>query len=93
MKSCIKILNFYSKLNLFKVGNFGETNQFTKLCPCLKNVDPDESFSSIPYEKGHMFLYHLEELLGGPGNHEHLWGATVRLKFFASRSQDWANFR
>ncbi len=52
-------------IDLTQVANFGETNQLTCLCPCLDGVDPDEAFSSIPYEKGHMFLYHLEELLGG----------------------------
>lgn len=47
------------------MDNFGATNQLTNLRPCLKGIDPDESFSSIPYEKGHMFLFYLEELLGG----------------------------
>ena len=34
----------------------------------LSDVDPDDTFSSIPYQKDQMLLYHLEELLGGPGN-------------------------
>lgn len=30
----------------------------------LENIDPDEAFSSIPYEKGSQFLFHLEKLVG-----------------------------
>ena len=44
---------------------FGKDSPLTRLCPCLRETDPDDAFSSIPYEKGHMLLYHLEELLGG----------------------------
>ena len=49
------------------VNTFGEKHDFTKLVLDLTNVNPDDSFSSIPYEKGHMLLYHLEEKLGGIG--------------------------
>ena len=40
---------------------------FTKLVVDLKNVDPDVAYSSVPYEKGFALLFHLEQLLGGPG--------------------------
>jgi leukotriene-A4 hydrolase len=30
----------------------------------LKGKDPDDAFSSVPYEKGFVFLYHLEKLVG-----------------------------
>lgn len=30
----------------------------------LKGLDPDDAFSSIPYEKGSTFLWHLEVLIG-----------------------------
>lgn len=32
----------------------------------LTGIDPDDAFSTVPYEKGHTFLFYLEELLGGP---------------------------
>jgi leukotriene-A4 hydrolase len=38
--------------------------------PLLDGVDPDDSFSSIPYEKGFGFLRHLEGLVGGPAAFE-----------------------
>lgn len=49
------------------INDFGASHEFTKLIPNLTNVHPDDSFSSIPYEKGHMLLFHLEEKLGGVG--------------------------
>ncbi|EMC93619.1 hypothetical protein BAUCODRAFT_150912 [Baudoinia panamericana UAMH 10762] len=46
------------------IAQFGEDHNFTKMIPDLKGEDPDDAFSSIPYEKGFVFLYHLEKLLG-----------------------------
>ncbi|KAL7268422.1 Leucyl aminopeptidase yscIV [Rhizina undulata] len=40
---------------------FGHDHEFTKLVQNLKGQDPDESFSSVPYEKGFNFLYHLDK--------------------------------
>uniref|UniRef100_A0AAY5K853 Leukotriene A-4 hydrolase n=1 Tax=Esox lucius TaxID=8010 RepID=A0AAY5K853_ESOLU len=48
------------------VNTFGANNPLTNLVPDLTDVDPDDSFSSVPYEKGFALLYHLEELMGGP---------------------------
>lgn len=38
--------------------------EFTKLIPDLKGVDPDDAFSRIPYEKGCLFLFYLENKVG-----------------------------
>lgn len=46
------------------IEQFGEDHEFTKLIPDLKGKDPDDAFSSIPYEKGSNFLYYLEKLIG-----------------------------
>ncbi|KAK5138211.1 hypothetical protein LTR08_004907 [Meristemomyces frigidus] len=46
------------------IVQFGEGHEFTKLVPDLEGKDPDEAFSSIPYEKGFVFLYALEKLVG-----------------------------
>lgn len=43
---------------------YGEDHEFTKLIVDLKGKDPDDAFSSIPYEKGFNFLYRLEKLIG-----------------------------
>lgn len=46
------------------VEHFGRDHEFTKLVTDLKGKDPDDAFSSIPYEKGFNFLFHLETILG-----------------------------
>ncbi|XP_043569231.1 leukotriene A-4 hydrolase [Chiloscyllium plagiosum] len=48
------------------IETFGATNLLTSLVPKLCDIDPDDAFSSVPYEKGFALLYHLEEQLGGP---------------------------
>jgi len=40
--------------------------QFTSLVHNLKDVDPDDAFSSVPYERGSAFLFYLESVVGGP---------------------------
>ncbi|KAL8997992.1 MAG: hypothetical protein Q9188_006196 [Gyalolechia gomerana] len=46
------------------IADFGEEHEFTKLVIDLKGKDPDDAFSSVPYEKGFHFLYYLEKLIG-----------------------------
>lgn len=48
------------------VDRYGEDHEFTKLIVDLKGKDPDDAFSSVPYEKGFHFLYYLEKLLSKP---------------------------
>ncbi|KAH9892228.1 peptidase family M1-domain-containing protein [Xylariomycetidae sp. FL2044] len=43
---------------------FGADHEFTKLIINHKGVDPEDAFSSIPYEKGFHFLYYLDRLVG-----------------------------
>ena len=43
------------------VHQIGENHNFTALVPDLSGgVDPDDSFSKVPYEKGFYFLYYLQ---------------------------------
>ena len=44
----------------------GATNPLTCLVVDLTGVDPDDSFSTVPYEKGQAFLWYLEDVVGGP---------------------------
>ena len=46
-------------------NHVGLLHPYTVLNVQLKDIDPDDAFSSIPYEKGFTFLYHLEQLVGG----------------------------
>lgn len=48
------------------VEYYGETSPFTKLLIDVRGINPDDVFSSVPYEKGFTFLFYLEQKLGGP---------------------------
>jgi len=41
-------------------------DKFTRLVPILGDADPDDCFSSVPYEKGFNLLYALEKRVGTP---------------------------
>ncbi|ORY03662.1 leukotriene A-4 hydrolase [Clohesyomyces aquaticus] len=46
------------------IERYGEDHPYTKLVVDLKGQDPDDAFSSVPYEKGWIALYAFELLLG-----------------------------
>src|SRR5262249_28224179 len=50
-----------------------EHPELTRLRTHLDGVDPDEAFSTVPYEKGYLFLRALEEAVGRP-----TWDGFVR---------------
>ncbi|KAH9511255.1 Leukotriene A-4 hydrolase [Dermatophagoides farinae] len=45
---------------------YGESSPYTKLLIDIHGINPDDVFSSVPYEKGHTLLFYLEQKLGGP---------------------------
>ncbi len=49
------------------IQHYKEVNMLdlTAMIPKLDNLDPDDAFSSVPYEKGFNFLYYLATLVGG----------------------------
>ncbi|KAG6608965.1 leukotriene A-4 hydrolase/aminopeptidase [Phytophthora cinnamomi] len=47
------------------VEAFGRDHPYTALVPNTDGIDPDEVFSSIPYEKGFNFLHYLSTVVGG----------------------------
>lgn len=49
------------------VDTFGADSPFTALHLSLKDIDPDDAFSSVPYERGFSFLFFLESLVGAEG--------------------------
>jgi len=42
---------------------FGPVHNYTRLVPDLTGVDPDDAFSTVPYEKGSAFLLYIEQQL------------------------------
>jgi leukotriene-A4 hydrolase len=61
------------------IAHFGQANQeFTKLIQNQQDADPDDAFSSVPYEKGSQFLYFLELTVGGAALFEPFLQAYVK---------------
>jgi len=46
------------------IDHFGAANPLTALRPNLDGIDPDDAFSSVPYEKGFNLLSYLQSLVG-----------------------------
>ncbi|XP_008313645.1 leukotriene A-4 hydrolase [Cynoglossus semilaevis] len=75
------------------VNTFGANNPLTNLVPNLQEVDPDDAFSTVPYEKGFTLLYHLEELLGGPEVFMGFIKAYIQLFAYSSvTTEEWKNY-
>ena len=49
----------------YSIEVFGADNPLTALNTELEGIDPDDAFSSVPYEKGFTLLMYLESLVGG----------------------------
>ena len=58
-----EILIGYNEL-LKTIEDLQSTPEFAKLQPEMTGIDPDDAFSKIPYEKGSLFLFFIEYLLG-----------------------------
>ncbi|KAK7101710.1 leukotriene A-4 hydrolase-like [Littorina saxatilis] len=66
---------------------------YTKLIPDLTGVDPDDAFSSVPYEKGFALLCYLEQILGGSAVYEPFLRAYIEhFKYQSITSQQWKDF-
>uniref|UniRef100_A0A8C4NTN6 Leukotriene A-4 hydrolase n=1 Tax=Dicentrarchus labrax TaxID=13489 RepID=A0A8C4NTN6_DICLA len=75
------------------VNTFGANNPLTNLVPSLQDVDPDDAFSSVPYEKGFALLYHLEELMGGPEVFMGFVKSYIQMFAYSSvTTDDWKNY-
>ncbi|CAH0024370.1 unnamed protein product [Clonostachys rhizophaga] len=48
------------------VKHFGEDHEYTKLIISHDNVDPEDVYSTIAYEKGFHLVYYLERVVGRP---------------------------
>ncbi|KJR89161.1 leukotriene-A4 hydrolase [Sporothrix schenckii 1099-18] len=46
------------------VQSFGPSHDYTKLLINHDGIDPDDAFSTVPYEKGFHMVYYLERLVG-----------------------------
>ncbi|XP_065829213.1 leukotriene A-4 hydrolase-like [Oscarella lobularis] len=76
-----------------EVNRLGSTNPFTCLVTELEGEDPDETFSSIPYEKGSAFLYYLETLVGGRDKFQSfLYAYIQKFEYGTVTTHQWRDF-
>ncbi|KAJ1936736.1 Leucyl aminopeptidase yscIV, partial [Kickxella alabastrina] len=78
---------------LESVEFYGKDSPLTALVPKLDGVDPDDAYSTVPYDKGAHLLYYLELILGGPNVFEPYMRAYINE--FQGKSidtQDWKDF-
>jgi leukotriene-A4 hydrolase len=72
---------------------FGHEHNYTCLHVKLQGVDPDDAFSSVPYEKGFNFLFYLEELVGGEAIfNPFLRAHCQRYRYSTVNAIDWQKF-
>eukprot|EP00835_Amoeboradix_gromovi_P000178 NODE_6_length_48303_cov_0.387022.p10 type:complete len:340 gc:universal NODE_6_length_48303_cov_0.387022:22699-21680(-) len=76
------------------INRYTESNEleYTKLCPKLSGIDPDDAFSSVPYEKGFQLLYHIETILGYDLFEKYSKEYINNFKYKSLSAQDWKDF-
>jgi leukotriene A-4 hydrolase/aminopeptidase len=74
------------------VERFGAGSPLTKLRQNLAGVDPDESFSSVPYEKGARFVTAIEQAVGRPRFDEFMRAYMKHFLFQSITSEEFIAF-
>jgi len=74
------------------VNAYGCCHKFTELHVNLKGCDPDDAFSSIPYEKGFNFLFYLESIVGEAAMNGFLKAHCAEYAFKTTNCFKWKKF-
>lgn len=75
------------------VDTLGATNPYT--CLVIKNngdIDPDDAFSRIPYEKGFSLLWYLQSIFGAEKFEGFLKAYIQHFSYKAITTEDWKSF-
>ena len=88
MSNLESIVGYNSLLSAIKM--IGEESSFTSLNPNFEGIDPDDGFSTVPYEKGFQFLCYLEEKVGEDDFKEIMGLYINKYKY---KSVDWTDFK
>jgi len=60
-----KVSAFLGNISAYQdMVGYGLNNKYSSLYPNVSKALPDDSFSTIPYEKGFQLLYYIESLIG-----------------------------
>ena len=71
---------------------FAARPELTRLRTELRGVDPDEAYSTVPYEKGYLLLRQLEEAAGRPAWDGFLREYLTTFRFQSITTQDFLDF-
>jgi leukotriene-A4 hydrolase len=71
---------------------FADRPQLTRLRNDLSGVDPDEAYSTVPYEKGYLLLRKLEETAGRAAWDDFLRAYLEAFRFQSITTQDFLDF-
>ncbi|KAI8324069.1 leukotriene A4 hydrolase [Martensiomyces pterosporus] len=72
---------------------YGTDSPLTSLVPKLDGVDPDDAYSTVPYDKGAHLLYYLEQYLGGPEVFEPYMRSYIsKFQGKSITTQDWKDY-
>uniref|UniRef100_A0A7S4EYR6 Peptidase M1 leukotriene A4 hydrolase/aminopeptidase C-terminal domain-containing protein n=1 Tax=Chrysotila carterae TaxID=13221 RepID=A0A7S4EYR6_CHRCT len=74
------------------VSRYGDSHNFTKLVPTLRDIDPDDAFSCIPYEKGFQFIHFLGEVIGSKAFPEYVTAYIGEFKMKTLTSDEFKAF-
>jgi aminopeptidase N len=75
-----------------ELQRFGPDSPFTRLRNDLKGIDPDEVFSSIPYEKGARFLTLIERTAGRDRFDRFVRDYIARFRFTSITTEEFMEF-
>jgi len=70
------------------LDRFGPDSPYTQLKTDLSGIDPDDVFSSVPYEKGYLFVTLLEKTVGRRAFDRFIRNYTTRFAFRSITTED-----
>ena len=71
-----------------ELARFGPASPLTRLCTDLAGVDPDDAFSSVPYEKGARLVVLLERAVGRPRFDRFIHDYMARFRFSSITTEE-----
>ncbi|KAI6222892.1 Leuk-A4-hydro-C domain-containing protein [Aphelenchoides fujianensis] len=72
---------------------FGPEHNLTRLIPDLRETNPEDAFSGVPYEKGSAFLFFLEQQLGAAERFDEFLRAYIKkFRYRSIHSEDFLAF-
>src|SRR5438045_3538685 len=74
------------------LDRFAARPELTRLRTDLEGVDPDEAYSSVPYEKGYLLLRKLEEVAGRPAWDRFLRAYLAKCRLQSITTDDFLQF-